>query len=64
MARKKTTNQSRAKTKPRLDKFEVQMAADTLMAAGQMNSRLKSTAKVELGKRKAAIAKVIKKKDV
>lgn len=53
---------SRAR-QPRLDKYEVQAAADTLMRAGEIdaNANLKRAAKVELGKRQRAIVKVIKK---
>ncbi len=65
MSNKRTTNRRLAKPKvTRLDKWEVQNAADTLMRAGEIedNSRLKAAAKKELVKRKAAITKVIKKK--
>lgn len=63
MSKKRPSTKSRPK-QPKLDKWEVQNAADTLMRAGEIdaNSRLNKAAKVELAKRQVAITKVIKKK--
>ncbi len=64
MAKRRLSRRPSRISQPRLDKYEVQAAADTLIRAGEIDadSNLKRAAKVELKKRQRAIVKVIKKK--
>ena len=54
----------RATRAPRLDKWEIEGAADTLMRASEIDAapKLKAAANKVLVKRQKAIAKVIKRK--
>ncbi len=62
MSKRRTT---KAKVRaPRLDKWEIDAAADTLMRAGEIDAtpKLKTAANKVLVKRQKAIAKVIERK--
>ena len=63
MAKRRAKAKSTTKA-PRLDKWEIEGAADTLMRAGEIDAtpRLKAAANKILVKRQKAIAKVIKRK--
>ncbi len=61
---KRRTTKARPARVPRLDKWEIEGAADTLMRASEIdaNTNLKSAANKVLVKRQKAISKVIKRK--
>lgn len=64
MSKKRRTTKARPARAPRLDKWEVQNAADTVMRNAEIeaNSRLKKAADAELVKRRTAITKAIRRK--